>query len=132
MSEGAVQLKVAGQTYQVVSSAAESDLRRLAKMVEEALEGVTAPGRQASPQALVLAAMTLAHELETERAERRDLQEKYQRTLKSLLERVDGVLADSDEALSEEEVEVEVPKRRTPSAVEHRAAPHFDPFDAGR
>lgn len=126
MSEGAVQLKVAGQTYQVVSSAPESELRRLAKMVEDALEGVTAPGRQASPQALVLAAMTLAHDLETERAERRALQDKYQRTLQTLLARVDDVLAQSEEVLVDEELEVEVPKRRAPSALYH------EPTDAGR
>jgi cell division protein ZapA len=126
MSEGAVQLKVAGQTYQVVSSAPEPELRRLAKMVEDALEGVTAPGRQASPQALVLAAMTLAHDLETERAERRALQDKYQRTLQTLLARVDDVLAQSEDALVDEELEVEVPKRRAPSAL------HHEPTDAGR
>jgi cell division protein ZapA len=116
MSEAAVQLKVAGQTYQVVTSAPESDLKRLAKVVEEALEGVTAKGRQPSPQALVLAAITLAHELEVAREEKRELKERYQRTLTSLLGRVDRVLCESESLANEEpspEVEVEVKVGKT-------------------
>jgi cell division protein ZapA len=129
MSEAAVQLKVAGQTYQVVSSARESDLKRLAKVVEEALEGVTAPGRQPSPQALVLAAITLAHELEVAREETRELKEKYQRTLGSLLGRVDRVLAET-ESLANDEVGLEVAVEVKTVPIKHN--PFQGPRDPGR
>ncbi len=111
MSEAAVQLKLAGQTYQVVTSADEGQLRHLAKVVEDALYEVTPEGRQPSPQALVLAAITLAHELEEERKKRAALEEKYRSTLTTLLERVDQVLADTAEAVEEEEEPAQVKAR---------------------
>lgn len=116
MGEAAVQLKVAGQTYQVVSSAREAELQRLAKKVEEVLEGVTAKGRQPSPQALVLAAITLAHELEVAHAEKEELRLKYKSALVALLGRVDHVLTES-EALLHEEVPAEV--KRPKGSLQH-------------
>lgn len=92
MGEAAVQLKVAGKTYQVVTSAAEEELHRLARKVEDALAGVIPDGRQPSPQALVLAAITLAHELEEERARRIAAEERHRHVLTQLLGRVDRVL----------------------------------------
>lgn len=96
MGEAAVQLKVAGKTYQVVTSAAEEELQRLARKVEDALSGVIPEGRQASPQALVLAAITLAHELEEERAMRIAAEKRHREVLTSLLGRVDRVLSESE------------------------------------
>lgn len=92
-----MQLRVAGQTYQVVTSAGENELHRLAAKVEDALSEVTPHGRQPSPQALVLAAITLAHELEEERAKRIAIEKRYRSTLTSLLGRVDQVLSETDE-----------------------------------
>jgi cell division protein ZapA len=117
MSEAAVQLKVAGKTYQVVTSAAEDELHRLAKKVEDALEGVLPPGRQPSPQALVLAAITLAHDLEEERALRQSAEERHKKVLRSLLGRVDQVL---------EESQVAVKKTRS-SATDGNQSGHPDP-----
>ena len=97
MSEAAVALKVAGQTYQVVTSADEQELHRLAKKVEVALSEVTPPGRQPSPQALVLAAITLAHQLEEEQAKRKAAEERHRAVLNTLLGRVDQVLAETEE-----------------------------------
>jgi cell division protein ZapA len=96
MGEAAVQLKVAGKTYQVVTSAAEDELQRLARKVEAALAGVIPDGRQPSPQALVLAAITLAHELEQERAKRVAAENRHREVLTSLLGRVDRVLSESE------------------------------------
>lgn len=98
MSQAAVQLKVAGQTYRVVTSAPPSELSRLAARVEDALATVTAPGRQSSPQALVLAAMTLAHELEEERAKRAQLEERYRALLANVVGRLDQMLGDAPAA----------------------------------
>lgn len=97
MSEAKVQLKVAGQSYQVVTSADPSELAHLAGMVEDALVGVTPAGRQPSPQALVLAAITLAHELEEERAKRAAVEERHRQVLRKLLARVDQVLDETAE-----------------------------------
>lgn len=95
MSEAAVQLKVAGKTYRVVTTAAEAELCRLAEKVEDALEGVVPPGREASPQALVLAAITLAHELEQERARRIEAETRHKLVLSRLLARVDQALLET-------------------------------------
>src|SRR5688572_843089 len=93
MVDAAVPLKVAGQTYRVVTSAPQDELDRLVKVVEAALAEVTPPGRQPSPQALVLAAITLAHELEEERARRVAVEERHRRVLGSLIGKIDRVLS---------------------------------------
>lgn len=118
MSRAAVQLKVAGQTYRVVTSASEGDLRRLADAVEDRMFAATAPGRQPTQQSLVLAAITLAHELEEERERRIRVEERYKEMLQSLLARVDAVLeeaivpaeAPAREQHLEGEVEFELPE----------------------
>jgi cell division protein ZapA len=109
MVEAAVPLKVAGQTYRVVTSAPPEELERLAKVVEAALTEVTPAGRQPSPQALVLAAITLAHELEEERARRVEVEERHRRVLGSLIGKIDRVLETtqpSDTSAASPEVEV--------------------------
>ena len=116
MSEGAVQLKVAGQTYQVVSSAREPELKRLAQVVEQTIMGLTAPGRQPSPQALVLAAITLAHELEEAQAQIAELRQRHKQVLSSLLGRVDNLLEES-EGLLGEEVPAVARSARAPSSI---------------
>jgi len=110
MAEAAVQLKLAGQTYRVVTSADETDLTRLARVVEDAIFSVTTPGRQPSPQAVVLAAITLAHELEQERARREQIETRHREMLTQLLTRIDRVL---DETKGEESADAE---RESPSA----------------
>ncbi len=92
MSQAAVQLRLAGQTYRVVTSAAENELQRLAGLVEARLDSVTRPGRVPNQQSLVLAAITLAHELEEERARRKELERQHREMLESLLGRIDAVL----------------------------------------
>jgi len=113
MVEAAVPLKVAGQTYRVVTSAAPEDLARLAKVVEAALHDVTPGGRQPSPQALVLAAISLAHELEEERARRIAVEARHRRVLGSLVGKIDRVLETTPpgEATAAEESEVVVRSR---------------------
>lgn len=92
MSEAVAQLKIAGQTYRVVTSANGDDLLRLAGRVEEALRSVTPNGRQPSEQAMVLAAITLAHELEQERSAREQAQARYEASLRGMLAKVEALL----------------------------------------
>jgi cell division protein ZapA len=87
-----VELRVGGQNYRVLASANESDLRRLADMVDERLRTLTTPGRQVSPQTLLLAALALAHDLEEERSARKQAEERSKEVLRTLLARIDAVL----------------------------------------
>jgi len=87
-----VELRVGGQNYRVLASANEAELRRLADVVDARLKSLAAPGRQPSPQALVLAAIALAHDLEEERALRKQVEQRAKDMLQTLLARVDAAL----------------------------------------
>lgn len=93
-----VQLRVAGQTYRVVSSASEEELHRLAETVNAKVHELTPPGKVPSSQAVLLAAMALAHELEEERARRLAVERRTREMLRRVLGRVDEALGSSPEA----------------------------------
>ena len=98
MPKGPVELRVGGQTYRVVATAEEADLHRLADVVDDRLRQVTAPGRAVSPQSLLLAALSLAHDLEDERARRIRSEQRAREMLSGLLVRIDAAMeADSAE-----------------------------------
>ena len=92
MSGAPVELKVAGHTYRVVASAEKEVLHRLAAIVDAKVNELTVPGRQVSQQAVLLAAISLAHELEEERAKRARLEQRAREMFGNLLERVDAAL----------------------------------------
>ncbi len=101
MPKGPVELRVGGQTYRVVATAEEADLHRLADVVDERLRQVTAPGRTVSPQSLLLAALSLAHDLEEERNRRLASERRAREMLSSLVSRIDAALeADSAELVA--------------------------------
>jgi len=87
-----VSLRVAGQSYRVVSSATEEELQRLAETVNAKVEELTPAGKAASPQAVLLAAMALAHELEEERSGRATVERRARDMLRSVLGRIDDAL----------------------------------------
>jgi|GEM_PF-606503 len=119
MGEAVVQLKIAGQTYRVVTSASSEDLGRLAERVDDALRAVTPQGRQpAGEQALVLAAITLANELEEERSARLALEARYESKLRELLLQVEaalGVEPRSDVAATQDFPTQEFPTQEFPA-----------------
>jgi cell division protein ZapA len=92
MSGVPVEVRVGGQTYRVVASASEDELRRLAAIVDARLRSVTAPGRAVSPQALLLAAMSLAHDLEDERSRNVKLAHRSREMLGSIMNRLDKAI----------------------------------------
>ena len=96
MSGSPVDLRVGGQTYRVVASAQAEELRRLAAIVDSRLRAHTPPGRQISPQSLLLAAMSLAHELEEERERRERVEKRSREMLSSVLTRIDAAIGASD------------------------------------
>jgi len=87
-----VQLRVGGQTYRVHTSAEEDELARLAALVEQKLAIVAPGGRVVNPQALLLAALALAHDLEEERARHAGHVARTRVVFGRMLERVDAVL----------------------------------------
>jgi cell division protein ZapA len=89
-----VELKVAGQSVRVVSSAREEELHELALVVSRKMAEL-APGGRPQPQALLLVAMSLAHELEEERGRRATLEERTRGLLRRLLGRIDAVVGNA-------------------------------------
>ena len=96
MGAAPVELRVGGQTYRVVASAEEAELRRLADMVDARLRDLVAPGRQLHPQALLLAAIALAHDLEQERDRRQQVEQRSKEMLTTLLARIDAALESTE------------------------------------
>jgi cell division protein ZapA len=93
MSGTPVELRVGGQTYRVVASSGEEELKRLAEIVDARLRSLTSAGRQVSPHSLLLAALSLAYDLEEERARRTKLEARSREMLGSLITRIDAAIS---------------------------------------
>ncbi len=105
MDRRTIELRIAGQPYRLVSSAPREELERLAGMVESKLAELGPRGRS-QPQAVLLAAMALAHEVESERGRREALERRTRDLLRRVLVRIDDALdpfdaRDADEVRSE-------------------------------
>ena len=120
-----VELRVGGQNYRVVASADEAELQRLAGVVDARLRSLSQPNRQISPQALVLAAIALAHDLEEERAARRRAEDRSKQMLRALLQRIDAVLEEGP--ASQEDANGADGSRRTDDGEDHHAPPSSAP-----
>jgi cell division protein ZapA len=94
MERRTVQLRVAGQTHRVVTTASDADLKRFVGIIESKLAEVNPRGRALPPQALLLAALALAHDLEEEQARSSRLESRAREALGHLVERIDAALAD--------------------------------------
>jgi cell division protein ZapA len=92
MARRTVHLRVGGQTYRVVTSASDDELQRLAAVVDQKLSTVVPPGRAVTPQAMLLAAMSLAHDLEEERARSARVVGRTKDAFGRVLARVDAAL----------------------------------------
>jgi cell division protein ZapA len=92
MDRRTIELRIAGQNYRVMSSAPEADVRRLAEVVEAKVAEVAPRGRPQSSQAVLLAAMALAHEVEAERGRRESLERRTRDLLQRVLLRIDEAL----------------------------------------
>jgi len=94
MERRTIQLRVAGQTYRVASTADAKELQRLAAVVDERVSEVS-KGRAASPQGILLAAISLAHDLEEERGRRETLERRTRDLLRRVLMRIDDAIEDA-------------------------------------
>jgi cell division protein ZapA len=97
MERRTVSLQIAGQTYKVVSTSSDDELARLAGVVTAKVAEVSPRGRPVPPQAMLLAAMSLAHELEEERSRRAALERKTRDVLRRVLMRIDDALEPDDD-----------------------------------
>jgi len=97
MDRRTVELRIAGQNYRLVSSAPADELQRLADVVEAKLAEI-APKGKAQPQAILLAAMALAHEVETERDRRESLERRTRDLMRRMLVRIDDAMEPFEQA----------------------------------
>jgi cell division protein ZapA len=97
MARPAVEVNVGGQVYRLVASAGEQSLQRYAGVVNERLRELTGTERPSHPQAMLLVAMALAHDLEEERARRLEGRVQAEAMLREMLERVNAALDGVDE-----------------------------------
>jgi cell division protein ZapA len=96
MERRTVQLRVAGQTHKVMTTASDADLKKFVGIIEAKLAEVNPRGRALPPQAMLLAALAFVHDLEEERARSQHLQERARETLGRLVERIDAALAEEE------------------------------------
>jgi cell division protein ZapA len=92
MERRTVEVRIAGQSYRVVSSAKQADLNRLAEIVSAKVAEVTPRGRAVAPQAMLLAAMALAHDVEAERDQRTSVERRTRDVLRRVLVRIDNAM----------------------------------------
>jgi cell division protein ZapA len=92
MERRTIELHIAGQKYRVVSSAGEAELQRLAGIVNAKLREVSPVTGSQPPQAMLLAAMALAHEAEMERCRRESVEGRTRDVLQRMLARVNEAL----------------------------------------
>jgi cell division protein ZapA len=93
MERRPVELRIAGQKYRVISSASEEELQHLANVVSTKVRELAASARSQPSQAVLLAAMALAHEAESERGRRAALETRTRDLLGRVLVRLDEALA---------------------------------------
>lgn len=99
MDRRTVQIRVAGQTHKVVSTAEQGELHRLAATVDAKVSEIS-KGRASHPQGVLLAALALAHELEEERNRREALERRTRDLLRRVLLRIDDAIEDADADVS--------------------------------
>jgi cell division protein ZapA len=97
MMRPAVEVSVGGQSYRLVASSGEQTLHRYAGLLNERLRDLTGTDRTSHPQAMLLVALALAHDLEQERAQRQADLSNAEAMLRELLERVNEALDGVDE-----------------------------------
>jgi cell division protein ZapA len=81
----------------LVASSGEQTVQRYAGVVNERLRALTGTDRTSHPQAMLLVAMALAHDLEQERARRQSELSGAEAMLRELLGRVNEALEGVDE-----------------------------------
>ncbi len=92
-----VEVQVGGYRYRVVSSAQPEEVRQLADVVDSRVRDLSPTGNAVDPQAILLAAIALAHEAETEREKRIAAEKRYKSQLARMLDRIEQILEETQE-----------------------------------
>jgi cell division protein ZapA len=101
MSEEAkrtVAFSVEGRSYRVVTTASESDLARLAAVVEERLRAIPRTRHSTFEDRVVLAAIALANDVEEQQGRADALRASVHARLEGALRRIDDELAEPSPA----------------------------------
>lgn len=96
MERRTVVLPIRGQSHRVVTTASDGELKRLVAAVEAKVGEVDPRGRAGTQNALLLAAMALAHELEQERAKVREVEVRAREAISRIVQRIDDALDEVD------------------------------------
>jgi cell division protein ZapA len=96
MERRTVQLRVAGQTYRVITTASDGELKRLVGVIEGKLGEVTPRGKPPAPNALLLVALSLVHDAEAAQEKADRVEGRAREALSRLAERIDAVLGEGD------------------------------------
>ncbi len=99
MADPPVALTIGGQSYRVHSDADPSTLHRLARLLDARIATCNPNGRLSVTHALVYAALTLAEDLEQERAIRASNEARTKTSLHDMLRRIDLALTSTDALL---------------------------------
>jgi cell division protein ZapA len=105
MARNPVPLTVGGQSYRIVASVPDEELRRLAGIVDDRIQALVRPGKPVPPSAILLAAIALAHDLEEERGKRLAVEARSRDVLRRLLARIDDALDTAEDGAIEESPE---------------------------
>lgn len=97
MSSEPVELKVGGQLYRVVTNADPETLEHYAEVVQERLRATSGSENPQHPQALLLAALALAHDLEQEKERRLAVEANARAKVQSWVDRVSEALGGVDD-----------------------------------
>lgn len=98
MAPAPIEVVVGGKAYRVIASESAEVLQRLARSVDDKLAEVAPPGQPVPERALLLAALALAHDLDEERARRRELEGQLRQRLRGVLSQIDRALGSSASA----------------------------------
>lgn len=91
-AEPSIAITVGGATYRVRVSGSEDELRALVEVVEAKLRELYPKSKPQLPQAFLLVALSLAHDLTEERGKRAELEVQTRDLLRRLLMRVDHAI----------------------------------------
>lgn len=96
MERRTVQLRLAGQSFRVVTTASDGELKELLSVVEEKLAEVTPQGRAPTPNSMLLVALSLVHELQEAKERAQVTEARARDLLQRMLERIDAALEEED------------------------------------
>lgn len=100
MAARPIELRVGGQTYRVLSSAGKEELEALARRVDDKLRELVPPGKSPGPNAMLLAAIAFANDLQEEQARSERLAARARDAVGAMVARVDQAIELTEQSLS--------------------------------